>query len=104
MPGIPSLDDIVRVLKDHETDFRACGVTRLTVFGSVARGDATEDSDIDLVIDYDSDSRFSLLTLADVQMNATSWLGRKVDVVSRRALKSRFAAFVERDGVDVFPA
>lgn len=104
MPGIPSLDDIVRVLKEHEADFRARGVTRMAVFGSVARGDATEDSDVDLVIDYDSDSRFSLLTLADVQMNAASWLGRKVDVVTRPALKARLAAFVERDGVDVFTA
>jgi predicted nucleotidyltransferase len=102
MAEAPKLDEVIAILKAHEASYRAKGVTRLAVFGSVARGDAGPDSDVDLVIDYDPDSKFSLLTLVGLELDAADWLGRKVDVVSRCGLKPRLASSVERDGVDVF--
>ena len=57
------------------------------MFGSAARGDDSEASDIDLLVRFTSDSSlFDLLHLSDELQRI---LGRPVDVVSERALKSR---------------
>ncbi|MGE5506548.1 MAG: nucleotidyltransferase family protein [Actinomycetota bacterium] len=96
------MDEVIAILKAHEGYFRAKGITRLAVFGSVARGDAGPESDIDLVIDIDEDGGFSLFDQVEVQQESSELLHRKVDVVSRRALGPRLAAIVSRDGVDVF--
>jgi predicted nucleotidyltransferase len=42
--------ELLSVLRGHEAELRAHGVEALTVFGSVARGDATEGSDVDLAV------------------------------------------------------
>ena len=97
-----TIDDVVAILKSREGFFREKGVTRLAVFGSLARGDARSDSDVDLVIDLDPNAKFSLLDLVHVGEESSEALGRKVDVVLRRAVKPRFLGAIERDGVNVF--
>ncbi len=97
-----TIDDVISILKSHEGFFREQGVTRLAVFGSMARGDARPDSDVDLVIDLDPDAKFSLLDLVHVKNETSDVLGCKVDVVLRRSVKPRLLGAIERDGVDVF--
>lgn len=59
----------------------------VAIFGSVARGDATENSDVDFLVDFEEDSSlFDLLHLTD---ELEQLLGRRVDVVSVRGLKPR---------------
>jgi predicted nucleotidyltransferase len=60
---------------------------RVRVFGSVARGDATQDSDIDFVVDFDPGS--SLFDLLHLTQELEGLLGRHVDVVSAGGLKDR---------------
>ncbi len=60
------------------------GVTDLRVFGSMARSDAGEDSDVDLLVRPLPGA--SLLDLGGLLMDAQELLGRRVDVVSERAL------------------
>jgi predicted nucleotidyltransferase len=57
------------------------------VFGSVARGEATPDSDIDFLVDFEPSS--SLLDLAHLEEALTALLGVEVDVVSEGALLER---------------
>lgn len=102
MGRAPTLEEVIAVLKQHEAELRARGVTRLAVFGSVARGDATPDSDVDLVIGYDHEAHFSLLDLVGIQLDATDWLGRKTDVATWDGLKPTVAARVNVDAIDVF--
>lgn len=77
-------------------------ISRVTLFGSYARGEATEHSDVDLRIEYDSSSGFSALDLASFADEVSSALGRRVDVVSKRALDESLAAEIARDGVSVY--
>lgn len=57
------------------------------VFGSVARGDAGEDSDIDLLVDFEPDS--SLFDVLHLTEELEQLLGHRVDVVSAGGLKAR---------------
>ncbi|MBK6857692.1 MAG: nucleotidyltransferase family protein [Microthrixaceae bacterium] len=59
----------------------------VALFGSVARGDETASSDVDLLVDFEADS--SLFDLLHLQDELSALLGCPVDVVSARALKPR---------------
>src|SRR3954471_4199449 len=48
----PDLADVLRRLRAHAPDLHRRGVEHLWVFGSVARGEATRDSDVDLVVAF----------------------------------------------------
>lgn len=66
---------------------RLRGASNVRVFGSVARGDAREDSDIDLLVDLEPGR--SLLDLGGLLMDLRELLQRPVDVVTERSLKAR---------------
>jgi hypothetical protein len=71
-------EDILRLAAKH-------GARNVRVFGSVARGEADENSDLDLLVDLDSDR--SLLDHAALWLELQELMGRKVDVVTERSLK-----------------
>ena len=66
---------------------RRYDVKELAVFGSAARGEMRPDSDIDLLVDFLPEARVSLLRHAAAERELTALLGRKVDLVSKRALR-----------------
>ena len=71
------------------------GVTDVRVFGSMARGDADDTSDVDLLVRPLPGT--SLLDLGGLVMDAQELLGRHVDVVSERALNPRIRQLVSRE-------
>jgi predicted nucleotidyltransferase len=66
---------------------RQFGVSNVRVFGSVARGDDTADSDLDLLVDPGTET--SLLDLARLEVAAEGLLGLSVDVVTPLGLSPR---------------
>ena len=73
------------------------GVTDLRVFGSMARGDSGADSDVDLLVRPLPGT--SLLDLGGLLMDAQDLLGRRVDVVSERALAGALRERILREAV-----
>ncbi|NED97803.1 helix-turn-helix domain-containing protein [Phytoactinopolyspora alkaliphila] len=73
------------------------GASNVRLFGSVARGEDTANSDVDLMADF-SDGP-SLFTLARLQRELESILGARVDIVPASDLKPKVRAEVERDVV-----
>lgn len=73
------------------------GAHNLRVFGSVARGQANPESDVDLVVDFDRGR--SLMDHGELMMDLEEVLGCRVDVVSERGLRDRFRARVLADAV-----
>lgn len=98
----PKLDEVVAKLRTLEPALRERAVSAVWVFGSVARGDATRDSDIDVAIDYDEGSRFSLLDLVHLKDVLGQELGYRVDVLTRNALKPLIARSAAEDMVRVY--
>jgi hypothetical protein len=59
-------DEAIRKLREHEAELRQLGVQHLYLFGSTARGEAGEDSDVDLFFDYER-GKLGLFELMDVK-------------------------------------
>lgn len=88
--SVPSVEVDVDRIADICQRF---GVARLEVFGSVGRGEATADSDVDVLYELAPDARLGwrIEDLADELADA---FGRRVDLISRRALHQRLRADV----------
>jgi uncharacterized protein len=95
-------DEIIAKLKETAPALRAEGVTRLAIFGSRARGDAREDSDLDVLIEVDPDTTFSLLDLVGVQHIIKDATGLETQAEMRRSIEPRFAKRIADDLIEVF--
>lgn len=62
-------------------------IVELSVFGSVLRADFRPDSDIDVLVTFAPDSRYSLFDLVHMEDELEKILGRKVDLVERSAIE-----------------
>ena len=95
-------DDILKRLRAHEAELRRLGVSRLSLFGSVARGEAGPDSDVDVAAEFDRARPFGLFQFVELEERLAELLGLKVDLVGEPIAKPRFRARVDRDRVHVF--
>ncbi len=77
---------------------REFGVTRLALFGSYARGDAVEGSDVDVLVEVDPTLGVRFVDLAE---RIEALLGVRADLVSRRAIPLRYWPEIERELLDV---
>jgi len=82
---VKSLADISRILGDNASVLREHNVRELRLFGSFARGSATETSDIDLLVDYIK--TISLFSHVSFAQRLEKLFHRKVDLVTMNALK-----------------
>ena len=93
---------VISAIREHEAELRALGVSRLWLFGSLARGDPGRRSDVDVLISAPPAQDFSLLDLAGVRVELCDLLGRDTDVVIREDVQPRFWATIRDDLVEVF--
>ncbi len=91
---------VLRVLRGQERALRARGLTRLALFGSIARGDIGPDSDVDLLIEVDAAHRFGLFAFLDLKNDLAGLLGRPVDLGFPDAMRPRLRAAVLGEAVE----
>ncbi|MBM6576161.1 nucleotidyltransferase domain-containing protein [Microvirga sp. SRT01] len=96
--------EALRRLRAREDDLRALGITRLALFGSTARDEAHDGSDIDLAaaIDHDAVRRLGPFGYFGIEGSIGEMVGAKVDLVSEPARKQWLQAEIDRDRVVVF--
>ena len=98
----PGLGKAIPIMRRHADELRKRGVEHLYVFGSLARGEAGSQSDIDLAIDVAPDADLSLLDLVGLQQYVEDLLVWPVDLVERRMLKRLVRPEVEQDAIQIF--
>ena len=86
----PLKSEIRAELAAMEETLRKEGVTALSLFGSVVRGEAQADSDIDVLIEVDPEAKFGLLDRIGVKHLIEDRLNRKVDVLEKGGIRPEF--------------
>ncbi len=93
-------DEILEILKAHRDELRKrFGVKSLAVFGSVARGEAGPDSDVDILVEFEGRATFD--RYMGLKFFLEDLLGRRVDLVTWKALKPRLRPYVNREAIYV---
>jgi uncharacterized protein len=92
----------VNLLKRHEPEFHDAGIGALYIFGSVARDQASDTSDVDVFFDLSRPRGFTLFDLVAVQERMQDILGTKVDVMTRNGIHPRRRERIEASAVRVF--
>jgi len=95
-------EEIITTIRSTAPALKAEGVTKIAIFGSRSRGDARPDSDLDVLVEVDPDSRFSILNLVGVQHIIEDATGLTVQATMRRSLEPRMAQRISDDIIEVF--
>jgi uncharacterized protein len=95
-------DEVINKLRAHEAELKDAGILRLAIFGSVARGDNSPDSDVDLLAEFDKTKHYTLLTMGRLESRLADLLGARVDLSSPEWLKESVKNQVLREAVFAF--
>jgi len=103
MTGSISREQAADLLAASESEIRALGVARLALFGSVLRGDARPDSDVDLLVEFSPGAKTfdRFLALSELLEDR---LGRRVELVTREALSPFIGPRILAEAQDVLRA
>lgn len=93
---MPSSQDIIDVLGKHREELRGLGVRRLGLFGSAARDEATEGSDLDFLVELD---RKTFDSYMDVKELLERLFQRRIDLVVAEALKPQLRAHILQETI-----
>jgi uncharacterized protein len=90
-------EEVQRRLSEQRDELAELGIRSLDIFGSVARGEAAPDSDVDLLVDFDRS--IGLFHFFRVQRRLEQILGCRVDLVMRDAVKPQLRDRIFREAV-----
>ncbi len=99
---VASLDSVLMTLRAHESELRRLGVAHAAVFGSVSRGQAGEDSDVDVLVELDEGHPIGIFEYARLKLYVNELLGGSGDVVNRRTIKPLLRENILRDAIHAF--
>ncbi len=92
-------DNVLALLAAHREEIERFGVDSLRLFGSVARGEGSENSDVDLLVRFRETPTFS--GYMKLRIFLEDLLGAKVDLVTESGLREAVRPFVEKDAIRV---
>jgi hypothetical protein len=93
--------ETIELLRRHEAELRRAGVRHLYLFGSVARDEAQDNSDVDLFFDYER-GKFGLFDLLEVKELAARILNRTADIMTRDSVHPVLRARIEAESLQVY--
>jgi predicted nucleotidyltransferase len=79
-------DQVVKILAANRDILDAFNVKTLHLFGSVLRGEAGQESDVDILVEFEEDAKVGLFEFARLQERLAEILGQPVDLVTKDAL------------------
>ncbi|MFQ5432897.1 MAG: nucleotidyltransferase family protein [Nitrospinota bacterium] len=94
-----SKDKIIAILKADREKVKSFGVKKLSLFGSVARGEADADSDVDVLVEFEGSATYD--RYINLKFHLEELLERKVDLVTAKSLKPRVKSAIEAELLNV---
>ena len=92
-------EEVIKILAEVKQDLSArYHVTRIALFGSYARGEQREDSDIDIPVDVEPSIGLRFVALAD---ELEELLGQRIELVTSRTINSKLKPLVESESIEV---
>lgn len=92
-------DEVITILREHRSDLERFDVKTLSLFGSVARNEATPASDVDLLVEFNGSVRWK--TYCRLNEFLDRLLGINVDLVIRGGLRKEVIPYVTREEIRV---
>ena len=89
--------DIIKTLSTHKPELQSLSVRSLWIFGSAARGQATEHSDVDMLIEFER--QIGLFHFTRVRRRLSEILGCEVDLVTRQALREEMREQILQEAI-----
>jgi predicted nucleotidyltransferase len=93
---------VIQTLRQHERELKQAGIVHLRLFGSVARNEASQHSDIDLLAEFDKSRRLSLVIVGSIQSRLSELLGVDVDLSSAEWMKEPVRSRVLSEAILAF--
>jgi predicted nucleotidyltransferase len=101
-PALAERERVLRILHEEAPRLRARGITRLSLFGSMARGEAGPNSDIDLLIETESAAKVGLFDLFDLREQLGRRLRRPVSFAFRSQMRPWLQEWIEEDRIEIY--
>lgn len=93
-------DEVLKLLAQHKPELvRRFGITDLALFGSTVRDEASQDSDIDVLVSFDGPATSK--RYFGVQFYLEDLLGHPVDLVTDKALRPQLRPYIEASAIHV---
>jgi predicted nucleotidyltransferase len=92
-------DEVLRILAQHRQQLRAMGAERLSVFDSLARDEADDDSDVDILVEFTPGARIGMFEFLALQETLADLLGRDVDLATPASLHPKLRDAILREAV-----
>lgn len=91
--------EILKLLKDHKSELqKKFPLKSIALFGSYARDEQTPESDIDVLVEFSEPVGFEFIDLID---DLEELLNHKIDLVSKKGIKSHYLPYIEEDAIYV---
>ncbi len=95
-----SNQEVLQSIKEHLPEMRKKFLLKaLWIFGSKARGDATDESDVDVLVEFKGPAEFD--RFMDLKFYLEDLLNSRVDMVTRKALRAALRQEIEREAIHV---
>jgi predicted nucleotidyltransferase len=95
-------NEVLKYLKENKEYFKKkYGVREFYLFGSVARGEDNENSDIDLMVEFENEKYHTFDNYFDIVDEFKNKFKRKIDLATKDMIKSRLEKYIKRDLISV---
>jgi len=92
-------EKIRATLTEHKEELSSFRVKFLSIFGSVARGEETEDSDLDFLVEFEGKPTYN--QYMELKFFLEKILDKEVDLVTRKGLRDEIRPEVEKEAINV---
>ncbi|RLB24766.1 MAG: nucleotidyltransferase [Deltaproteobacteria bacterium] len=91
-------EEVLKKIRENRDKIRSFGVKRIGVFGSFVRGEEKEDSDIDIIVEFEEEKK-NFENFINLAFYLEELLGRKIDLLTPESISQYMKPYIEKEVV-----